>query len=103
MPVFAAQVEQSHQKSAAPRAKSNAAAASVSKPALAISAPGDIHEIEADSIADQVMRMPEPKLQRACAAADVLRVRRTSQRRYAPPATTPRGLIRITASRSWMR
>jgi hypothetical protein len=35
---------------------------------LAISQPGDIHEQEADRVADQVIRMPEPALQRACSA-----------------------------------
>ena len=34
---------------------------------LAINTPGDEYEQEADRIADQVMRMPEPKRQRACA------------------------------------
>jgi len=33
----------------------------------AINQPGDEYEQEADHIAEQVMRMPEPKLQRACA------------------------------------
>ena len=34
---------------------------------LAISTPGDQYEQEADQVADQVMRMPDPTLQRACA------------------------------------
>ncbi len=34
---------------------------------LAITAPGDEYEQEADRVAEQVMRMPEPQLQRACA------------------------------------
>ena len=34
--------------------------------AMAISTPGDAYEQEADRVADQVMRMPEPQLQRAC-------------------------------------
>jgi len=34
---------------------------------LAINTPGDDYEQEADRVADQVMRMPRPKLQRACA------------------------------------
>jgi Domain of unknown function (DUF4157) len=33
---------------------------------LAINAPGDIYEEEADRVSEQVMRMPEPQLQRAC-------------------------------------
>ena len=33
---------------------------------LQISRPGDEYEREADRVADQVMRMPEPQLQRAC-------------------------------------
>jgi hypothetical protein len=34
---------------------------------LAVSGPGDEYERAADSIAEQVMQMPEPQLQRACA------------------------------------
>ena len=34
---------------------------------LTVNKPGDAHEQEADRVADQVMRMPEPRLQRACA------------------------------------
>ncbi|HYN14814.1 MAG TPA: DUF4157 domain-containing protein, partial [Terriglobales bacterium] len=34
---------------------------------LAINKPGDEYEQEADRVAEQVMRMPEPRLQRACA------------------------------------
>ena len=34
---------------------------------LAISKPGDVYEQEADRVAEQVMHMPEPQLQRACA------------------------------------
>jgi ferredoxin len=34
---------------------------------LKISRPGDIYEQEADRVAEQVMRMPEPMLQRSCA------------------------------------
>src|SRR2546423_3375680 len=33
---------------------------------LAIGAPGDRFEREADAVADQVMRMPDPALQRQC-------------------------------------
>ena len=38
------------------------------QPKLAISQPGDPFEQEADRVADQVMRMPEPVVQRQCAA-----------------------------------
>ena len=37
------------------------------QPKLAVSTPGDIYEHEADHISEQVMRMPQPKLQRASA------------------------------------
>lgn len=33
------------------------------RPKLAVSGPGDVHEREADRVADEVMRMPEPALQ----------------------------------------
>jgi hypothetical protein len=36
---------------------------------LTVSTPGDSYELEADQIAEQVMRMPEPQLQRACACS----------------------------------
>jgi hypothetical protein len=35
---------------------------------LSISEPGDIYEQEADRVAEQVMRMPAPALQRTCAS-----------------------------------
>ena len=38
------------------------------QPKLAVSQPGDPYELEADRVADQVMRMPEPSVQRQCAA-----------------------------------
>src|SRR3954462_4246386 len=34
---------------------------------LTINQPGDRYEVEADRVADQVMRMPEPQVQRKCA------------------------------------
>lgn len=43
------------------------AAPGVLQTKLAINQPGDIYEQEADHVAEQVMRMPEPQLQRACA------------------------------------
>lgn len=36
------------------------------QPKLTISAPGDMYEQEADIIADQIVRMPEPQLQHSC-------------------------------------
>jgi Domain of unknown function (DUF4157) len=40
------------------------------QPKLAISQPGDPSEMEADRVADQVMRMPEQSIQRQCAACE---------------------------------
>ena len=40
--------------------------ASTLQPKLAISQPGDVYEQEADRVADQVLRMPDPTIQRAC-------------------------------------
>ena len=37
------------------------------QPKLSVSSPHDPYEQEADRVADQVMRMPEPEVQRACA------------------------------------
>ncbi|EMI21999.1 hypothetical protein RMSM_01076 [Rhodopirellula maiorica SM1] len=39
---------------------------SIIQPKLTINTPGDKYEQEADRVAEQVMRMPEPKLQRKC-------------------------------------
>jgi hypothetical protein len=36
------------------------------QPKLAINTPGDVYEQEAEHVAEQVMRMPEPRLQRSC-------------------------------------
>lgn len=47
---------------------SHAAGPSRVQAKLAISQPGDPYEQEADRVADQVMRMPEPTVQRKCAA-----------------------------------
>jgi len=38
------------------------------QPKLAINQPGDVHEQEADRIAEEILRMPEAALQRTCAA-----------------------------------
>lgn len=40
------------------------------QPKLTVNRPGDQFEQEADRVADEIMRMPEPKVQRACAACD---------------------------------
>jgi len=40
------------------------------QPKLAVSRPGDPAEVEADRVANQVMRMPEPVVQRQCAACE---------------------------------
>lgn len=48
------------------RNNSNPTAPVAMQPKLAVSEPEDIHEQEADRVAQQVMRMPEPQLQRAC-------------------------------------
>jgi hypothetical protein len=47
----------------------NSATARLLQPKLAVSDPGDEYEREADHVADQVMRMPDPALmvQRKCA------------------------------------
>jgi hypothetical protein len=36
------------------------------QPKLVVGAPNDVYEQEADRVAEQVMRMPEPKIQRVC-------------------------------------
>src|SRR5207248_7886018 len=40
------------------------------QPKLTIGAPNDAYEQEADRVAERVMRMPDPKLQRKCASCD---------------------------------
>jgi hypothetical protein len=52
------------------KAGSNEAGAHTAPQAtLTVSTPGDSYEQEADQLAEQVMRMPEPQLQRACACS----------------------------------
>jgi len=41
------------------------------QPKLAISQPGDVYELEADRVADQVMRMPEPTMSRQQASSSL--------------------------------
>lgn len=45
----------------------HSSAAGVIQTKLAVNQPGDIYEQEADRISEQIMRLPEPQLQRACA------------------------------------
>ena len=40
------------------------------QPKLAVNTPGDSYEQEADHVAEELMRMPEPQLQRACACGN---------------------------------
>src|SRR5439155_5334425 len=46
-------------------------AAGAIQPKLAINKPGDEYEQEADHVSEQVMRMPEPRLQPTCACGGV--------------------------------
>ena len=46
---------------------------------LTINAPGDVYEQEADRVAAQVMRMPAPRLQRACACDGTLPASKAGQ------------------------
>lgn len=41
------------------------------QPKLTVGTPGDIYEEEADHFAEQVLRMPEPRIQRICACGGV--------------------------------
>lgn len=76
------------------RIPTHSPAAGAMQTKLAISAPGDEYEQEADRVADHVMRMPTPKLQRACACGDTMKCetcakKRPSLQRMSPntPAT----------------
>jgi hypothetical protein len=46
---------------------------------LTVNKPGDIYEQEADQVAEQMMRMPEPKLQRDCACGGTCATCQTDQ------------------------
>lgn len=76
MPTFATKQKEHQQNSSTKLTRSNTPATGGShldfsvphfQPTLAVNAPDDIHEQEADRIGEHVMRMPEPRLQRACA------------------------------------
>lgn len=56
---------------------------------LTVNAPGDIHEQEADRVADQVMRMPEPDLQHACPCGGNCPKCKKEQGAHEPVQTTP--------------
>jgi hypothetical protein len=61
--------------------------AQASQPKLAVNKPGDEYEQEAERISEQVMRMPEPRLQRSCGGG------------YPRSRTQPPGLgCRLTSS-----
>jgi hypothetical protein len=49
------------------RIPGHAPAPTIIQPKLAVNTPGDSYEQEADRLAEQVMRTPEPQVQRACA------------------------------------
>ena len=55
------------------------------QPKLTVNTPGDIYEQEADQLAEQVMRMPEPQLQRACARGGDCAKCQTTQSSQDPP------------------
>jgi hypothetical protein len=76
------------QRSAAPRGMSNHRILQTkAKPAtLAINKPGDAFEQQADRIAEQVMRMPQPVVPMAAAHAPAVRRRASHQ---AAPETAP--------------
>jgi len=65
------------------------------QPKLRINEPGDIYEQEADRVADQVMRMSEPSLQRQATAEEeeeeeeLLQTKRQSQRQVEGGTETP--------------
>src|SRR6266436_1931742 len=42
----------------------------VIQPKLGISQPGDVHEEKTNQIAEEIMHMPKPKLDRACAGCE---------------------------------
>ena len=48
----------------------HASAAKAIQTKLAINKPGDSYEQEADRVSEQIMRMPEPRVQRKCACGD---------------------------------
>ena len=77
------------------------------QPKLAISQPGGIYEQEADRVADAVMRMPEPVIQRTCSASvpggslcsereweQKALVQRKSEREYDSVGSVPDDFIR---------
>lgn len=63
-PTFGAQ----HSLLSLHRSIGNRAFGHVLQAKLAISSPGDVYEQEADRVAEHVMRMPDPTIQRKCAA-----------------------------------
>lgn len=72
------------------------------QPKLKVNSPGDVYEQEADRVADQVMRMPEPTLQRACACGGACPECKTEDQELVqtkPNASKPRGKCEQVAMR----
>jgi hypothetical protein len=60
--------ETSRHSHASPFFKSGESRGAFFQPKLQVGATGDPYEHEADAVADRIMRMPEPEVQRSCAA-----------------------------------
>ena len=61
----------------------------VVQPKLTVNSPGDAHEQEADAMADKVMRMPDTKVQRKCAACEKEEEEKHAQRKPLSDGITP--------------
>lgn len=69
------------------------------QPKLAISTPGDIYEQEADRVADQVMRMPEPAVQRKYNTCEEEEKIRRKPLASASPTKARRSVARLQPTR----
>ena len=70
----------------------------VIQPKLAISQPDDVHEQEADRMAEQVMRMPKPTLQRTCAGCEAARPDAQPVRKK-KPSYSAKQMIRVVSKK----
>ena len=68
------------------------------KAKLKISQPNDIYEQEADRVAEQVMRMPDPVIQRKCAKCDEDEKRFCRQKSYRDKHRQVKNMIYLPSS-----
>jgi hypothetical protein len=82
---------------AAARPSNHATLRRLAQTKLAVSKPGDAHEQEADRVADAVLRVQEPAVQRACACGGACESCRGEHKQTSPDVLQPKPAGAVTA------